>query len=463
MGNSFEVYNPYEETIVGYAPEHSVHDVKKIVERTHKRKIELDYSERAVFLRKVCSNLENKKTMFSKLITSESGLCIKQTRHEVSRTLEVLEASAEVAEELEDKPNTDVYMSKNAPLGAPTLEVITEPLELIAGITPFNHPLNLVAHKCCPAIAANSPMILKPSEKTPLTAIKFLELLEDSGLPSSFVGLATSKYPEKIVKAIVKSEKTKLVSFTGGHNVGMKIGKFLSDRRTPIQYVCELSGNSALTILEDADLEKAADVAMGAFDNSGQRCTSIKRVIVQDEVADDFLDLFTKNTENFKCGAPSDLSVDIGTLIDKEAAINVENAVKLALDEGASLVHGHERQGAQYSPTILDNVNPLSRLVSSETFGPVAPIIRVKDSHEAIKIILSSEYRLAGAIMTQSRAKAKSFANSIGVGQFNWNGPPGYRTEKAPFGGFGLSGNGLKEGVVDTVRNYRKVRTFYTH
>ena len=115
------------------------------------------------------------------------------------------------------------------------------------------------------------------------------------------------------------------------------------------------------------------------------------------------------------------------------------------------------------SHTILDEVSPSSNLVTSETFGPIAPIMRIDNIRDAVKVINSSEYKLAGAIMTQDRNKAVDFANEIGVGQFNWNGPPGYRTEKAPFGGFGLSGNGLKEGVVDTVRNYRKIRTFYTH
>ena len=180
-------------------------------------------------------------------------------------------------------------------------------------------------------------------------------------------------------------------------------------------------------------------------------------------IADEFIKKFVANTEKIKYGDPYDLGTDMGTVINEEAATRIQDRVKKAIQDGAKLLYGNKREGALYSPTILDNVSVSSELVDCETFGPVAPIIRARDLDEALQIAKNTKYALAGAIATKSRDTAKRVADALIVGQFSWNGIPGYRTEAAPFGGFKHSGNGEKEGIVLATRAMRKIRTFYEH
>ena len=342
------------------------------------------------------------------------------------------------------------------------MNIFREPYDLALAITPFNHPLNQVVHKVAPAIVAGTPIVVKPSEKTPLSAYRLLEILLKSGLPSNALTVLNGVDLKKTVKQLVTSNKFDVVSFTGSVKVGKIIEKLIIDSGNYLKkYIPELGGNAAFVVDKDSDLNLASDIALSAFDNSGQRCTSIKRILVFDEIAEDFINNFIQKTKKIKFGDPYDPSNDLGSLIDSDSAEIIKSRVDDALNKGAKLLYGNIVDGALYSPTIIDHVKHDMSLVIEETFGPIAPIIRVNSIDECIKIVNSSDFGLAGAICTNSFKTAKFYFDNIVVGQFSWNGPPGYRTENAPFGGYGCSGNGEKEGIIHATRGLTRLRTFY--
>jgi aldehyde dehydrogenase (NAD+) len=324
--------------------------------------------------------------------------------------------------------------------------------------------MNQVAHKIAPAIASNAPVLLKPSDKTPLSALKLVEILYECGLPEGMVNVVISNDPKFFLKTSLESNVFDVVTFTGGVDVGRYISRKIAETENNfIKFIPELGGNPAITILEDADIKVAVRSALNAFENSGQRCTSVKRILLHNDIADRFIDSFLKEVKRIYYGNPLDYETDMGTLIDENSALIIEKKVNNAIRDGAKLLFGNQRRGALYSPTVLDYVSIESELVITETFGPVAPIIRINSIDEAIDIINSVPYKLAGSAITKDVNKAKFISDSIQVGQFNWNNNPGFRTEMAPFGGFGVSGNGEKEGVILAAEGFRKVRTFYEH
>ena len=344
------------------------------------------------------------------------------------------------------------------------MRVISEPWDLAIGITPFNHPLNMVVHKVAPAIAAGTPIVIKPSEKTPLTAIKFGEILIACGLPENMLNIVVGIPAKTIVDQLVSYPGLDLVSFTGSVQVGKYIAAKMANNGNGLKkYMPELGGNASFVVMDDCDIDLAANIALGAYANSGQRCTAIRKIMLHDSIADDFLQRFVELAGQIKYGDPMDPNVDMGTVISSEQAEVIQLRIENAVRDGARVLLGNERDGALLAPTIVDNVSHNSELVVEETFGPVASIIRIHNIEDAISLIKASPFRLAGSIATSNRDIAERLHNSIHVGQFSWNGPPGYRTEEAPFGGFGDSGNGEKEGVIMMTRAMRRLRTFYEH
>lgn len=397
------------------------------------------------------------------LITAESGICLRQARHEVGRAVRALRSAAHQARLLATEDLAALYEVPGESAAA-RLEVVADPVALAVGITPFNHPLNQVVHKVAPAVAAGAPMVLKPSEKTPLSALRLAEALIQHGLPAHALNVVTGRPAARLVETLVTHPGVELVSFTGSVEVGRRIARTMAARGNElVRYVPELGGSSALVVMDDADLPAAARLALGAFDNAGQRCTAVRRILVHTAVADELVERFLAEARALRCGDPWDPETDLGPLIDEPAACVVEERVDAALAAGARLLLGHRRRGALYPPTVLDRVTPEMELVERETFGPVAPVLRFRSLEEAIAITRSSRRRLAGAIATASGETARRFAAAIRVGQFSWNGPPGYRTESAPFGGFGDSGNGEKEGIVHATRAMLHLRTFWSH
>jgi len=457
----FDVVNPYTGKLVDRVPNASPEQIQEALELSYHTKCSLSHLERATILKKTASQLDHKQKELSYLITQETGLCLQHSLYEVRRAKNCLNFCANQAELLHHHDWTSEFIVED-PIA--TLNVIAEPWDLAIGITPFNHPLNMLVHKVAPAIAAGTAMVIKPSEKTPLTALKFGEILIECGLPKNLLNIVTGIDSKKIVEQLVTYPKIDIVSFTGGVSSGKSIARVMVNNGNELKkYMPELGGNATFVVMDDCDIEEAANIALGAFANSGQRCTAVRKIFLHRAVAENFTNKFVEKTNQIIFGDPFDSKTNMGTVISVEQAKLIQHRVNLAVEEGAQVLIGNKREGALYAPTIVDEVDPNSELVVEETFGPVVSIIRINNLDEAISFINADKFGLASAIATARQENARKLQQNICVGQFSWNGQPGYRTEKAPFGGFGDSGNGEKEGTVMMTRAMHRIKTFYTH
>jgi len=448
-----EVLNPYTEDLVGTVPRADVEDVRRAFGVAAGYQASLTRNERAEILRRTADILTTRKEEISDLITAESGLCKKDTLYEVGRAYDVFLLSAQLT--LLDDSQT--FSCDITPHGKRRrIHTLREPLKAISAITPFNHPLNQVAHKVAPSIATNNKMVLKPSEKTPLTALLLADILYEVGLPAPMFQVVTGD-PREIADELITNENVELVTFTGGVAAGKYIAEHLGYRRC----VLELGGNDPLIVMEDADLDEAATLAAaGSYKNSGQRCTAVKRILVHETVADRFTALLVEKTLAVKYGDPMDPKTDMGTVIDEPAAIRIERRVEDAISKGARLLCGHERAGALYAPTVLDTVAAECELVREETFGPVSPILRFRDIDEAIRLSNSTAYGLSSGVCTNRFDYITRFVRDLKVGTVNIREVPGYRIEMSPFGGVKDSGLGYKEGVLEAMKSFTNVKTY---
>ena len=315
------------------------------------------------------------------------------------------------------------------------------PLGVVAAITPFNYPLNLAIHKVAPAIAAKNSVILKPSMKAPLAALKLAEIM-DFYLPDGALNTVTG-HGRIIGDEIVTSSIVNKISFTGS----VEVGKHISKQAGMKKLTLELGGNDPLIVLEDADIEKAVEAAVkGSYLNAGQVCIGVKRIILDNKIADEFTQKFVKYTQKLITGDPMDPKTDVGPLINETAAIDVENNVNIAINDGADLLCGGKRKKAFYTPTILDHVDSKMKIVQYETFGPVSPIIRINGLDEAIKVANDTKYGLQAGIFTNNINNAMKAIKEIEAGGVIVNKQSTYRMDNMPFGGCKMSGLG-KEGI----------------
>jgi len=263
--------------------------------------------------------------------------------------------------------------------------------------------------------------------------------------------------PKEIADELITNEHVDLVTFTGG----VAIGKYIAARAGYRRMVLELGGNDPIIVMEDADLEEAAMLAAGgSYKNSGQRCTAVKRILVQESIAAKFVDLLVAKTEAWSYGDPMDGKVEMGTVIDEEAAKLFEARVNEAVSQGAKVLVGNQRRGALYSPTVVDQVRSEMTLVKQETFGPVSPVIRFKNIDEAIRVSNSTAYGLSSAVCTNRLDYIARFVSELNVGSVNVREVPGYRLELTPFGGIKDSGLGYKEGVQEAIKSFTNVKTY---
>ncbi|TXH38511.1 MAG: phosphonoacetaldehyde dehydrogenase [Rhodospirillaceae bacterium] len=451
---SFDVYNPYTEEVIGSCPKASVAEVQQAFEIAKKFKPNLSRADRSSILRKTADLLVARKQEIAELITAESGLCLKDTIYEVGRAYDVFFLSSTAVV----KDDGEIFSCDITPHGKKRrIYTQRDPLlGAISAITPFNHPLNQVAHKIAPAIATNNRMVLKPSEKTPLTALLLADVLYEAGLPKEMFQVITGD-PAEIADTMLTDPNVEVITFTGGVRVGKYIAEHMGYRRA----ILELGGNDPLIVMEDADLDEASNLAVyGSYKNSGQRCTAVKRMIVHEAVADRFVELLVEKTRKIKYGDPMDPDADMGTVIDEASARYCEDMVNDAVKRGAKLLHGNIRKGALYSPTVVDHVAFDAPLVKWECFGPVSPIIRVKDIDHAIQVSNSTSYGLSSGVCTNRLDYITRFVRELEVGTVNVREVPGYRIEMSPFGGIKDSGLGYKEGVIEAMKGFTNVKTY---
>lgn len=452
-GRSLVVRSPFTGETVGEVGLAGRADVERAIQSALQTRPALTRFERSQILERARAGLEGRREEFARLITSETGLALFEARYETGRALDVLRFAA--IEALRD--DGQIFSCDVSAQGkARKIFTTREPLRLSVAITPFNHPLNQIAHKVCPAIAAGAPVILKPSEKSPLTAIRFVELLYDCGLPPAMLNVLLGP-TEEIAVPLIQDERVELVSFTGSVSVGKRIAATAGYKRL----VLELGGNDPLIILEDADLELAAHFAAeGSFRNSGQRCTAVKRIFVQEAVQEEFLARLVTKAANYPCGDPMDERTRVGTVIDEPAAIYLEEVMRDAVGRGAKILTGGRRRGAQLEPTVLRDVPKDCKMVVCESFGPLAPVMSFKTLDEVIALANGTAYGLSSGVVTNDLAKATRLIKELRCGAVNVNEVPGFRIESSPFGGIKDSGLGIKEGVIEAVKLFTYVKTF---
>ncbi len=448
-----EVFNPWDNSVVGTVPRATREDVSRAFDIAAAYTPVLTRYDRQQILMRTAEILTSRRDAISDLITAELGISKQDSLYEVGRAFDVFSLAGQLCI-IDDG---EIFSCDLTPHGKQRrIYTQRDPLNAISAITPFNHPMNMVAHKVAPAIATNNCMVCKPTELTPLTALALADVLYEAGLPPEMFSVVTG-LPGDIGEEMITNDHIELITFTGGVAVGKHIANHAGYRRT----VLELGGNSSLIVMEDADLEKAAAMAVqGATKNSGQRCTAVKRVLCVESVADEFAPLVVSEAQKIRYGDPMSPDTDMGTVVHEGAAQLFETRVNNAVSQGASLLYGNDRRGALYSPTVLDHVPRDAELVVEETFGPPIPIIRVKDIDDAIAVDNGTAFGLSTGVCTNRWDHITRFVSELKTGTVNIWEVPGYRIEMSPFGGVKDSGLGYKEGVIEAMKSYTTVKTY---
>jgi len=451
------VHYPYTNEVIGTVPAGRAEHAAQAFAIAAAYKPKLTRYERQQILFRTADLIRARKDQLSELITLELGLSRKDSLYECGRAYDVYSLAGQLAI-LDDG---QIFSCDLTPQGKPR-KIFTkrEPVGVISAITPFNHPLNMVSHKIAPAIATNNCVVCKPTELTPLTAIALADILYEAGLPPEMFQVVTG-WPHEIGDEMVTNQNIGVITFTGGVRVGKIIAAKAGYRRAAL----ELGGNDPLIVLDDlsdSDLDKAAELAVaGATKNSGQRCTAVKRILVQERVADRFVELVLAKARKIKFGDPMNPDTDLGTVVHEEAARTFEKRVYMAAEQGAKVLYDPGRKGAVLPPITVDFVPHQSELVFEETFGPVVPIVRVSnDDDEVIRISNSTPFGLSSGVCTNRLDRITRFIEGLNVGTVNIWEVPGYRIEMSPFGGIKDSGNGIKEGVMEAMKFFTNVKTW---
>ena len=446
------VINPYDGEVIDKVPISHLNNVDRAIEAANNAKKYLQ--EMSAFkvsnkLFNVCEKLKLHREDFAELLTKEVGKPINESYVELDRSIETLKLAAEEAKRIYGES-----VPLDAGLNGKGFFAFTQklPLGVVAAITPFNYPLNLTIHKIAPAIAAKNTVIIKPPTDAPLTVMKFAELVNEE-FPKGVINVITG-YGSEVGDALVASDKIDKISFTGSVMTGLMI----SQRAGMKKVTLELGGNDPLIVLDDANTDAAVKgVINGAYLNAGQVCMGVKRIIVQEGIYEEFKAKLVEETSKIKMGNPMDKKTQLGTLISKKAAVHVEETVNNAVKDGAQILIGGKRNGAFYEATVIDKVTPDMDIVVNETFGPVAPLIKVKSVDEAIKMANATEYGLQSGVFTENYRNALKCANEIEAGTVFINKQSTFRTDNMPFGGFKNSGCG-KEGIKYAVEEMTKTK-----
>jgi putative phosphonoacetaldehyde dehydrogenase len=452
-----EVRYPYTDEVIGTVPAGTAEHARKAFSIAAAYQPKLTRYERQQILFRAAELIRERREEIAHWLTLELGICKQHSLYETGRSYDVFTLAGQLA--IQD--DGQIFSCDLTPHGK-SRKIFTkrEPVRTISAITPFNHPLNMVAHKIAPSIATNNCMVCKPTEQTPLTAITLADILYEAGLPPEMFQIVTGM-PTDIGDEMITNPDIDIITFTGGVPVGKMIAQKAGYRRTAL----ELGGNDPLIILNDlkgADIEKAATIAVaGATGNSGQRCTAVKRILVQESVADDLVPLILEKAKAIRFGDPMDADTQLGCVINADAAALFESRVFAAEKQGAEILYHPGRDGALLPPIVIDRVPYDSELVMEETFGPIVPIVRVPDDDAAVMAISNStDFGLSSGVCTNDLIRATNYIEGLDVGTVNIWEQPGYRIEMSPFGGIKDSGNGVKEGVLEAMKFFTNVKTY---
>lgn len=438
---TLSVTNPFDGTEVGTVPSLPAESAPMLIERAkHGARVSrgLSRHERARMLETCAALVERDRDAFASLIVAEAGKTLRQAKKEVLRCVNTLKLSADEA-----RRNGGEVVPFDAYAGSENRQgwFTREPLGIIVAITPYNDPLNLVAHKLGPAIAGGNAVVLKPSELTPLSAIRLVACLAEAGMPSGVVSVATGGVA--LGEALVASRDVRMISFTGGFATGEKIARSAGLKKLAM----DLGGNAPVIVLGDCDLDDAVESCVsGAFWAAGQNCIGTQRILVQSSVYDAFQRRFVARTKALKVGDPALPETDVGPMITAQSAARTMRVVDAAIRQGATLLCGNAREGSVYAPTVLEDVDFECELWRHEIFGPVVVLQRVETLDEALSLANSPEYSLHAGIFTGDLHAALHAAEQLEAGGVMINDSSDYRFDAMPFGGFKYGSLG-REGV----------------
>lgn len=405
--------------------------------------------ERYTILQAIAQHLQQREKEVAQLISMESGKPMRYSIAEVRRAAETFTVAAEEAKRLPKE-----YISLDwTPTGKSKEGIIKWfPVGIVAGISPFNFPLNLVAHKIAPAIAAGCPIILKPASQTPLTALLLAEIINQTNLPKGGVSILPG--PREAGMTLVNDDRINLLSFTGSDQVGWRLKSSAGKKKV----ILELGGNAAVYIHADADIQRAvAACFVGGFAYSGQICIHVQRIYVHKSVGDEFTQAFIQHTKKLKNGDPLSEETAFSVMIDEENAIRAEAWIQEAVNDGAKILHGGHRTKNYLEPTILTNTQLNQKVIAEEIFAPVVCIEAVNDHQEAIEKINNSRYGLQAGIFTTNHAIIQDCFSQLEVGGVVLNDAPTWRADHMPYGGVKDSGLG-REGVKYAIQEMMEAR-----
>ena len=443
---TINVENPYDQSVIDTVPRGTAADMKRAiasaVEGARIAKA-MPVHQRMEILYKTGRIINENAEEFAKIIATEGSKTIKEARKEVFRCVNTITISAEESRRIlgETLPFDSVAGAENK-----TGYYYRMPIGVIAAITPFNDPLNLVAHKLGPAIAGGNSVVLKPATVTPLSALKLAEALMDSGLPAHVLNVVTG-YASEIADILVTDPQVRMITFTGGTEAGLEIMKKCGLKKIGM----ELGSNSPVIVMGDCDLEWAAESCVsGAFWAVGQNCIGVQRIYIERSIYDTFLEKFVDLTNKMKTGHQLDEDTDMGPMITLGEAERVEKWINEAVKKGAKVQTGGHRKGTLVEPTILTDVPEDATINCEEVFGPAVILKPVDSLDEAIALSNSVNFGLHGAIFTKDINQAFKAAHELDVGGVMINDSTDYRLDQMPFGGVKMSGLG-REGIKFTL------------
>jgi len=455
---TIDVINPFDGRVIDTVPKGTAADVDKalstLVEGARTMRA-MSAFERSQILERAAELLFDRVEDFARTISQEEGKILAESRVEARRAAEVIAISAEEARRLTGEMiPLDGSENGQGKVGF-TLRV---PCGVVAAITPFNFPLNLVTHKVGPAVAGGNAVIIKPASDTPLSALKFTEVMLEAGLPESAIACMTGGGSE-LGQAICGDDRVRKISFTGSYEVGDAICKTAGMKKVTM----ELGSNSPVIIMDDADLDKAAEaVAKAGYSNAGQVCISAQRILTAGGIAGDYLDALKSQVEAMSVGDQLDESHSMGPMVRESDAVRVAEWIEEAVAGGAQLVTGGKRDGTMYAPTILDQVDPDMKVSRDELFGPAVAVTRFDDIEAAIRMANDTTFGLSAGIFTQDIDRAMRFARDVDAGNLNINWSSQWRADAMPYGGLKHSGMG-KEGPHYALREMTEEKMVVMH
>jgi acyl-CoA reductase-like NAD-dependent aldehyde dehydrogenase len=453
-----EVVNPYDGSVIDTVPVAGPAEAERALAAatdSARAMRGLSAYERTEIVRQAAELVAGSVDDLAQTIALEVGKPLAEARGEAARIPDLLRVSAAEGARLHGE-TVPVDASAN---GAGKLGLtIRQPCGIVVAITPFNYPALLTGHKIGPALAAGNAVILKPARNTPLTGLWLTRKLLEAGLPENALQCITGP-GSQLGRILCSDPRVRKISFTGSTAVGEDISRVAGVKRLSL----ELGANCPLIVLPDADLDTvAAATATGGYVNAGQVCISVQRVLVADEVYDPFVERLTPLVEEIKTGHPLAEGTTMGAVISEGEARRVESAIRDAVEGGATLIAGGEREGAVVAPSILGDVDPAMDISRVELFGPAVALSRVTGIDQAIALANDSDYGLGAGLFTSDLGNALRFAREVDCGSIQINSSPLWRADLMPYGG--LKGSGIgKEGPRAAVEEMTELKTVVFH